>query len=113
MTNAIASDASFAGLDVSDLTAAIATSGHVPTDVADRILALGYDRALIERAEENGQRARLAEDQRLLVLVRIRQVGIERVAKALAADAEALQLVRESHATRPSEVLALLLDSFD
>ncbi len=49
------------------------------------------------------------DDLRLLVLVRCRQVGEARVARALARDDEALECIRHSHAQQPSPVLAKVL----
>jgi hypothetical protein len=49
------------------------------------------------------------DDLRLLVLVRCRQVGEARVARALARDDEALERMRDSQARQPSPVLANVL----
>jgi hypothetical protein len=53
------------------------------------------------------------DDIRFLALVRARQCGPDRVAKALARDTEALEHLRASHGAEPSAALADLLRAAD
>ena len=53
------------------------------------------------------------DDLRFLALVRARQCGPERVAKALTRDVEALEHLRASHDAQPSAALADLLRAAD
>lgn len=53
------------------------------------------------------------DDLRFLVLVRARQLGPDRVARALARDVDALEHLRASHSAQPSVALADLLRAAD
>lgn len=66
-------------------------------------------------AEAAAECARLSgfTELRFLVLVRCRQFGPERVGRALANDPAALEALRASHSSRPSEALAEVLRTVD